>query len=96
MTEIDLDDVPALKGAMAELREVFAKVDERRSALISQARAQYCNDDIEIDDEPELSETDDGAWVAAWVWVANAEIEEEPDEEDIPPIEREPTTRTRP
>jgi hypothetical protein len=42
---------------------------------IEAARAQYTDDDIEIDDDPEVSRALDesGAWVAAWVWVYNEE-----------------------
>ncbi|MFO0452698.1 MAG: hypothetical protein ACK52I_29265 [Pseudomonadota bacterium] len=32
-------------------------------------------DDIEIDDTPGVSDTDNGVWVSAWVWVPNAKIE---------------------
>lgn len=47
------------------------------SAYIIQARKQYTQStsDLEIDDEPQVSITDDGAWVAAWVWVQNEETE---------------------
>jgi hypothetical protein len=37
--------------------------------IISQAQAMYCDDDIEIDDEPKLSHAEQGCWVQAWVWV---------------------------
>jgi hypothetical protein len=42
------------------------------SAYIVQARQQYATltSDFEIDDEPQVSIAEDGAWVAAWVWVA--------------------------
>ena len=38
---------------------------------IAVARELYATDDVEIDDEPALSHANDGAWVAAWVWVSN-------------------------
>lgn len=42
-------------------------------AYIQVARDQ-ANDELEIDDEPELSKSgDDGCWVAAWVWIADHE-----------------------
>jgi hypothetical protein len=44
---------------------------------IAQARAQYCNDDLEIDDDPKLSDNGEGCWVAAWVWVSDEEAEEQ-------------------
>jgi hypothetical protein len=31
------------------------------------------NPDIEIDDDAVVSHTENGAWVAAWVWVSNEE-----------------------
>lgn len=39
---------------------------------ISAAREQYAdpsNNDIEIDDKPRLSKSEDGVWVQAWVWI---------------------------
>ena len=46
------------------------------SAYIDCARKQYATstDNLEIDDEPNVSIADGGAWVAAWVWVAHAEV----------------------
>lgn len=45
------------------------------SAYIAQARQQCATStfDLEIDDEPQVSIAEDGAWVAAWVWVAQGE-----------------------
>jgi len=40
---------------------------------IKQARKDYANDDVEIDDNAKTSETDDGVWVSAWVWLKNKE-----------------------
>lgn len=37
--------------------------------VIKTARDLYSCDDIAIDDGAALSETDEGTWVAAWVWV---------------------------
>jgi hypothetical protein len=44
-------------------------------AYIAQARQQYTasTSDLEIDDEPQVSIAEHGAWVAAWVWVAQEE-----------------------
>ena len=42
---------------------------------IAQARESYVSDEIEIDDNPKLSIVDEGVWVAAWVWVDNADVE---------------------
>lgn len=45
------------------------------SAYVAQARKQYATStsDLEIDDEPQVSFAENGAWVAAWVWVAQEE-----------------------
>ena len=46
------------------------------SAYIAQARKRYTisTSDLEIDDEPQISIAEDGAWIGAWVWVANEEV----------------------
>ena len=47
-----------------------------KAFLIEEARAQYAegsDDDVEIDDDALFSQSDGGTWVSAWVWVRNAE-----------------------
>jgi hypothetical protein len=40
------------------------------AVYIAQARNQYATSDkIEIDERPDVSVAELGAWVAAWVWV---------------------------
>ena len=62
---------PKLKEAAAALR---LSIRERRTdratyaEQIEKARGQT-SDDLEIDDNPEVSAGDDGVWVQAWVWV---------------------------
>lgn len=46
---------------------------EAELAFIQEARNQYASDEIEIDEEPKTSPSDEGCWVAAWVWVSNDE-----------------------
>lgn len=48
--------------------------------IISKARDMYADDETEIDDNPAVSHADDGAWVAAWVWVPAEESDEEDDD----------------
>lgn len=51
----------------------------RNEAAIQCAQETYCDDsddDIELDVNPEVSEADIGAWVRAWVFVHNDNIEE--------------------
>lgn len=43
------------------------------AAYIERARERFSNSDLEIDDCPRVSVAGDGAWVAAWVWVAQEE-----------------------
>lgn len=60
--------------------------DRATNAEINRARQEYANnsdDNIEIDEEAKASRGDDGVWVAAWVWLADNEEEEEDDNEDI-------------
>lgn len=45
--------------------------------VIQEARNIHTSDDLEIDDEPELSIGEGGIWVAAWVWVSVDTEEEE-------------------
>lgn len=45
---------------------------ENDDAYIAAARQIWATDELEIDDEPVVSVSDDGgAWVAAWVWVSD-------------------------
>ena len=50
-------------------------VDAAKAAYITVARQRYTKStyDIEIDDDPRVGITEDGAWVAAWLWVSQEE-----------------------
>lgn len=51
---------------------------KRDLGAISCARRHYVarsDDDLEIDDRPQLSRADNGIWVQSWVWVANVDID---------------------
>lgn len=50
--------------SLSEKQEVFYR-DKARVLW-----ADPSSDDIEVDDDAKLSETDNGVWVQAWVWVA--------------------------
>jgi hypothetical protein len=52
-----------------------AKADAAKAAYIAVARRRYTKstDDIEIDDDPKVGVTEDGAGVAAWLWVTKEE-----------------------
>lgn len=49
--------------------------DAVKSAYIARARRLYTmsTDDVEIDDAPDVGIAEEGAWVAAWVWVTQEE-----------------------
>lgn len=47
------------------------------------------NDDIEVDDNAEVSAVDEGVWVQAWVFISNGAINDLiGDETNIPPALR--------
>ena len=49
--------------------------------FLEAARANYASDEIEIDDNAVISRSDEGAFVAAWVWVSSADAGIETEEE---------------
>lgn len=46
---------------------------ENGDAMRERARAIWARDDIQIDNNARISVAENGAWVAAWVWVADEE-----------------------
>lgn len=53
--------------------------DDKRNAWIATARAMYAeksNDDIEIDDDANLSRSDVGCWVQGWLHVREEDLED--------------------
>lgn len=51
--------------------------EETREYFIAEARKEYACDELEIDDIPDLSVGEDGAFVSAWVWVPNPKKEDD-------------------
>ena len=53
--------------------------EEERAAADGDARQAaieaYSDTEVEIDRDAEVKHASDGAWVAAWVWVSQEEIE---------------------
>jgi hypothetical protein len=48
-----------------------------KAAYVAEAKLQYekqSDNDLEIDENPAVSIAEEGAWVAAWVWVSGEEI----------------------
>lgn len=43
--------------------------------MIVRAREIWASENLEIDDGALISESDDGVWVAAWVWVPKEELD---------------------
>lgn len=62
-----------LKASGIVAQEAAAAATQK--ILVEAARREYGSDDIEIDDDAKLSRApeDGGTWVAAWVWVRDAE-----------------------
>lgn len=60
-----------MKDIRTAVGETKAQVADRErfAAEIAKARGKYTSDEVEIDDNPLVSVTDDGVWVNAWVWV---------------------------
>jgi hypothetical protein len=50
----------------------------RHKDYIAAARRIYAdeNDDIEVDDDAEVSSCDNGVWVQGWLWVPNDEMDQ--------------------
>lgn len=84
-----LEGKPEFKCLLSNIKEEEAALkNEDRAYLLAEARHLYADhtDDVEIDDDAQLSETDDGTWVQAWVWVYREENdveEEDNDAEDV-------------
>lgn len=56
----------------ATIRAIMAEQDqETYGDHIQAARERWAEDELEIDDAPEVSEGSDGCWVAAWVWISD-------------------------
>lgn len=46
---------------------------KEREALVNKARSLYGTDDLEIDGDAKVSLGENGAWIAAWVFVPKEE-----------------------
>lgn len=47
-----------------------------QAELVRQARELFACEELEIDDDAQLSEANDGTWVQAWVWVPATEVQD--------------------
>jgi hypothetical protein len=69
--------VPGLKRVVDRYEETLRELNEYAGA-IQQARDEYTDDELEIDDHPTVSAGGDpGVWVSAWVWVSIPEDEDD-------------------
>ena len=67
-----------LASAVRELDAQLKKIKNSRikhKPDIETARIVYVTDDLEIDDEPILTVSEDGVWVGSWVWVNTPDAE---------------------
>ncbi|WP_143062010.1 hypothetical protein [Faunimonas pinastri] len=60
--------VPAL-ASVTERYKATASEAAAAESEIAIARERYADDDLEIDDDPIVSNAENGVWVSAWVWV---------------------------
>lgn len=60
-------DVDTLKQAVAD--------HEFDAAARKLARERYATDNLEVDEDAELSHADDGVWVGAWVWLPHDDVQ---------------------
>jgi hypothetical protein len=75
---------PQLQRALVEVDETVALRNLRYQAHIDLARKRYADpssDDIEVDDTPLISHTDEGCWISGWLWVADESVAEPEDDE---------------
>ena len=93
LNELLSDNLTAWEGEEDSVKEEHADLIERLKAfdekmvqinevadegLCDEARALYGSDEIEVDDQSVgVSHADDGSWVNAWLWVPNAEEDED-------------------
>jgi hypothetical protein len=66
-----------------KLKAVNLMTDEERAVFIEAARQGLSQDgELEIDDDARVSESAEGAYVEAWVWVGRGEIDPNYDPND--------------
>lgn len=76
LTAADKSMLRALAGRLDEEREL--QRDERISAARSMCFTDdWGDDDISVDENATVLNTEDGYWVQAWLWVCNDDVDEE-------------------
>ena len=72
-------EFPALSKVRAALAAYRVETTDTQKAAHAYAQANLCDDDIEVDSSfgpTDFSDSDEGTWVRAWLWVSNSDIEE--------------------
>jgi hypothetical protein len=80
IVECEDKQFPVIVDELRKTADVVTVPDYATSADIQRAREMYASGsecDIEVDDDAKVSESDDGTWVQAWVWLPNVEEDEE-------------------
>jgi hypothetical protein len=76
----DLDNAQAIVdlGNIYSLPSVtlVARREEATPEEIQAARSKYGSHEVQVDNDAEVSSTEDGAWVSAWVWVDREQVEQ--------------------
>lgn len=79
---------PVLSGVLAKLRTCLSDVsaDEAfRAAAVDKYAGRLDEGDLDFQPDGMVSKSDEGAYVQAFLWVANAEVRPEEPEEDLAP-----------
>jgi len=77
MREVDACMSDTLSLAKSASSKSASKKEAISTTFIAQARQQYATSfpELEIDDDPKVSIAKGGAWVAAWVWVCQENLD---------------------
>lgn len=69
---------------ITKIESLLNEIEESRASdeLVEVAQGIYQSDDVNVDPSATTSESEDGTWVSAWVWVSDSEIEDDEEEED--------------
>ena len=68
-----IDYVNEAESILAELGIFQESFNPKTYSYIARARDEYADSDLAIDDDAKVSESDEGVWVQAWVWLRNSE-----------------------
>jgi hypothetical protein len=67
-------DVSAIEPAKPKSRRSRRAIELEYISVARDNQAKPSSNTIEIDDDPRVSTSEAGAWVAAWVWVDCEEV----------------------